>query len=64
MRCPCYHCEERHEGCHSDCERYAEWNEKHQAVMDRKAKDKTAKDMVDRFMIDNSARRKKYKGLR
>ena len=26
MTNPCYKCEDRHQGCHAKCERYAEWN--------------------------------------
>ncbi len=25
MKCPCYKCEERHQGCHAECERYLAW---------------------------------------
>ena len=25
---PCYKCQERHAGCHAECEKYAEWRAK------------------------------------
>lgn len=25
MKAPCYKCEERHRGCHSECEQYQAW---------------------------------------
>ena len=28
-RTPCYKCEERHEACHSACEKYIEWRKDH-----------------------------------
>ena len=24
---PCFNCEDRHPGCHADCQMYAEWSE-------------------------------------
>lgn len=28
----CYHCTERHVGCHSDCERYLAWKKQQEKV--------------------------------
>lgn len=63
-RTPCYKCEERHEGCHSDCERYADWDREHQAFNDKKARAKTAEQMIEGFYIDSGLKRQKQKGVR
>ena len=31
---PCHHCEERHAGCHAECERYKAMLEQRQAIKD------------------------------
>lgn len=34
-KCPCYQCEERHIGCHSDCRRYLDWKAENDAARKR-----------------------------
>lgn len=44
--CPCYGCEGRAVGCHSKCEKFAVWNEKHL---------KNRKEMQNNAFIENQA---------
>ena len=42
---PCYHCEERHIGCHATCKEYAEFCAKRAEALKRKEKDREARDI-------------------
>lgn len=47
MKCPCYKCEDRHEGCHGECERYIEWSgQKQKEKAERDAATRTDKEIV------------------
>ena len=53
MFAPCRDCENRHVGCHSDCEKYKEFviaNEERKEAI-RKGKE------MDRFFVSNASRR-------
>lgn len=39
QRPPCYKCEERHELCHSHCEKYLKWKKEHDAEREAIRKD-------------------------
>ena len=47
-QCPCFGCNQRHIGCHADCERYAEWHEYRTQELQHLRKD----DDAVRFKID------------
>lgn len=44
--CPCYGCERRSAGCHSKCEKFTIWNQKHL---------KNKKEMQNKAFIENQA---------
>lgn len=44
--CPCYGCEGRSAGCHSKCEKFTIWNQKHL---------KNKKEMQNKAFIENQA---------
>lgn len=44
--CPCYGCERRIAGCHSKCEKFTIWNQKHL---------KNKKEMQNKAFIENQA---------
>lgn len=44
--CPCYGCEGRAVGCHSKCEKFTIWNQKHL---------KNKKEMQNKAFIENQA---------
>ena len=35
----CYHCKDRHQGCHSECETYAEYRRKVEQMRNEEKKD-------------------------
>lgn len=39
MITPCYHCKDRHQGCHSECEKYAEYRRKVEQMRNEERKD-------------------------
>ena len=41
---PCYHCPERHIGCHATCKQYLEWCKINEQVLERKRADRDARD--------------------
>ena len=57
MNCPCMNCAERHEACHSECEKYAAYREKIDAI--KAARDKERG--VFGVMADRAAKNAKYK---
>ena len=71
---PCMGCMERKVGCHSSCEAFREWNEKHQAERQKRSAIKNInrefadykKDTYDKMTSRGAAhyRQKKEKGIR
>ena len=53
-RPPCYKCGDRKQGCHSHCEKYAEWSAKGKAAHEKHLKAKA----VDSFVIHNQIKTK------
>lgn len=47
---PCYGCEERHYRCHSECEKYLDWQRTHTAIMEEHRK-------IKKNMYEASARK-------
>lgn len=39
MKAPCHKCEERHIGCHSECERYQRWSDARKEANERRYKE-------------------------
>lgn len=35
----CYHCKDRHQGCHSECEKYAEYRKRVESARKEEQKD-------------------------
>lgn len=59
MKTPCFKCECRHQGCHSECEQY----KKYRAVYDRAKVERMKKSDVTDFTIKNTVKiQKKLKG--
>ena len=56
---PCKDCEERHVGCHSKCEKYAEFrkevNEKREALREQQK--------LEEFSVVSAIRRCKHRGI-
>lgn len=42
MKCPCFGCDQRHQGCHAGCERYAGWRDYRSAELRHLHKDHEA----------------------
>lgn len=58
----CYKCPDRHMGCHSDCEQYAEWKAERQALAEReKERDAGAKEVAN-YILQSKERRKRRVG--
>lgn len=47
---PCFGCVERHAKCHSECEKYLEWQRTHNAIMEERGK-------IKKNMYEASARK-------
>ena len=46
MVCPCKDCSDRHELCHSDCEKYREWKEQKDRVRAMRREEKSISDAL------------------
>lgn len=57
MKAPCKNCEQRHESCHSDCDKYKAYRD---GIKERQEEEKKQKE-VDRFASDRKRRTEKYK---
>ena len=57
--CPCYKCENRHIGCHSDCEKYSDWNKKAIAVKKKYNIAIIKERMVNEYEIKEKIKRSK-----
>ena len=55
---PCYKCTEREPGCHSKCERYQQWSQKHKAAKTEEIQTKNREKGVRNFLVDNTVDRK------
>jgi hypothetical protein len=60
---PCYGCKERHEGCHSECERYRKWADNKKRINAKKFEEWSAMTYgIDRITrIQKMRERKKIK---
>lgn len=59
---PCYKCTERHEHCHSGCEKYSAYKAKVEFINEKSRKDRTTSNAVNDILIHgNKAKvRRKY----
>lgn len=57
---PCKDCPDRHQGCHAECARYAEWS----ALNTAKGRRNYDKHAADDFIIDGIMKGKKAKDWR
>ena len=60
---PCKGCGEREVGCHSKCEKYISWNEKHQKRLELINKNKEEQNKINDFFIDKARERQKFLNL-
>ena len=58
---PCKGCIERHQACHSDCEKYAEWKHRYDEEKIEYYKEKNKMRMMDQYVINNNAKIKSSK---
>lgn len=58
----CYKCPDRHIGCHSDCERYAEWKAERQALREREKKRTAGANEVGNYIAQSKERHKRRMG--
>ena len=56
---PCFDCTERFVGCHSKCDKYAEWQKNHQKRKDEVRKSKNEISRVMEFKVDQVTKTKK-----
>ena len=57
---PCYGCEERHIGCHADCERDSKWREERQAEKDAFNAEKQRESVINEFRAKNASKTRRY----
>lgn len=54
---PCYKCEDRHQHCHADCERYAEWRAEMDKAKAKQTKFNDANDFLITSIIKTKGRK-------
>lgn len=50
--CPCYGCTEHKAGCHSGCEKYAEWKTQHEAAKQARDEAKRKDRSMREYYVD------------
>ncbi len=58
----CYKCPDRHIGCHSDCEQYAEWKAERQALAEQEKERAAGEKEVANYILQSKERHKRRKG--
>ncbi len=56
---PCKDCPDRHVNCHSSCEAYAEYQQKHKAEKERLYKEHALDKAINQMNYDSAKRREK-----
>ena len=59
MASGCKGCEERHLGCHAECENYKAWKEERDQQKDELYKQKSSEKVISNYTIENVYRAKK-----
>ena len=54
---PCYMCEERHENCHSECEKYQEYKATMNKMRDAREKEQA----LETYIVDAARRMKTHR---
>ncbi len=57
MPAPCFNCEERHLGCHIDCEKYISYRRDRDNELERRRQERASS--PDSFIIEQMLRQKK-----
>jgi hypothetical protein len=58
-KAPCKDCHERHERCHSTCQKYIQWKSKEKEIYDKRSKEMKEQSDVINFYIKSVQRTKK-----
>lgn len=58
----CYRCPDRHMGCHSDCERYAEWKAERRALTGKEKERASGEMEVANYILQSKERHKRRMG--
>jgi len=53
---PCKNCPDREPGCHSECERYAEWRKEHDKGKAKEKKNRAVVYEMDNYLIEREER--------
>lgn len=59
---PCHRCEERHPGCHAECEKYKAYKERHNEQKEQIDREKRAETNYTAYMIKSGVKQKKKMG--
>ena len=46
MKNPCFKCQDRHQGCHAECDRYKEWNADRERIRAQQRKEAETTDFI------------------
>lgn len=58
----CYKCPDRHIGCHSDCEQYAEWKAERQALLEQEKERAAGEKEAANYILQSKERHKRRMG--
>lgn len=59
--CPCKGCSDRNAGCHSACEKYADWSKEEKAINDKITAAKMTETMKNEVELKGIKRKRGYK---